>query len=177
MEAHVVRFTDNIGNHFNPLEPGRSGCNIKNTIFNLVLPAGIFRSSHDNACRWMPQAPTDDKSTLVKVMDWCHQAKSHYLTQCWPSSMWPYSITSLPRVKGGSLGTPVDRYYPWQHAAHWVPNKMDAILLATFSKAFSRTQNYVFWFKFHVNLTINHHWFRQCRGIKLSLSYYLNQQE
>ena len=29
------------------------------------------------------------KSTLVQIMAWCHQAPSHYLNQCWPSSMAP----------------------------------------------------------------------------------------
>ena len=40
----------------------------------------------------MPWGLTDDKSTLVQVMAWCHQATSHYLSQCWPSSMSPYGI-------------------------------------------------------------------------------------
>ena len=35
---------------------------------------------------------TDDKSTLVQVMAWCRQATSHYLSQCWPSSISPYSV-------------------------------------------------------------------------------------
>ena len=38
---------------------------------------------------------TDDKSTLVQVMAWCHQATSHYLSQCWPRSLSPYGITRL----------------------------------------------------------------------------------
>ena len=29
----------------------------------------------------------DDKSTLVQVMAWCRQATSHYLSQCWPTSI------------------------------------------------------------------------------------------
>ena len=33
------------------------------------------------------------KSTLVQVMAWCHQATSHYLSQCWPRSMPPYGFT------------------------------------------------------------------------------------
>ena len=42
----------------------------------------------------MPWSPTDDdKSTLAQVMAWCHQATSHYLGQCWASSMSPYGIT------------------------------------------------------------------------------------
>ena len=41
----------------------------------------------------MPQNLTDDKSTLVQVMAWCHQAASHYLNQCWPRSQTPYGAT------------------------------------------------------------------------------------
>ena len=48
----------------------------------------------------MPQDLTDDKSTLVQVMAWCHQAASHYLNQCWPSewvSEW-FSLTAFLRT-------------------------------------------------------------------------------
>ena len=40
----------------------------------------------------MPWALTNDKSTSVQVMAWCRQATSHYLSKCWPSSMWPYGV-------------------------------------------------------------------------------------
>ena len=45
-------------------------------------------------CPWCEchRTSTDDKSTLVQVMAWCHQAPSHYLNQCWPRSMTPYCI-------------------------------------------------------------------------------------
>ena len=39
--------------------------------------------------RWEPQNPTDDKSTLIHVMAWCHQASSHYSKQCWPIYLRP----------------------------------------------------------------------------------------
>ena len=42
---------------------------------------------------YLPQYFTDQKSTLVQVMAWCHQATSHYLNQCWPKSMFPYGVT------------------------------------------------------------------------------------
>ena len=45
------------------------------------------------ALRWMPLDLNDDKSTLVQVMAWCRQATSHYLSQCWPTFMSPYSVT------------------------------------------------------------------------------------
>ena len=88
------------GQNINSLAPGRSECDSKNVIFNLVLLIGIFWCSHDNALRWMPQDLTDDQSTLVQVMAWCHQATSHYLNQCWPRSLPPYGVTRPQWVKG-----------------------------------------------------------------------------
>ena len=41
----------------------------------------------------MSQDLTDDKSTLVQVKAWSHQVTSHYLSQCWLSSMSSYGIT------------------------------------------------------------------------------------
>ena len=46
-----------------------------------VLLIGIYRSSYDQAPRWLPHDLTDDKSTLVEVMAWCRQATSHCLSQ------------------------------------------------------------------------------------------------
>ena len=42
---------------------------------------------------------SDDKSTLVQIMAWCHQAPSHYLNQCWPRSVMPYGVTRPQWVK------------------------------------------------------------------------------
>ena len=80
------------GTSVNSLAPRRSECDYKNRIFNLFLLVGIIRFSQDNALRWIPQDLTDDKSTLVQVMAWCHQATSHYLNQCWLSPLSPYSV-------------------------------------------------------------------------------------
>ena len=77
----------------NSLAAGRPGCHFKTAIFNLVLLIGFFRSSNDYAPRWMQWDLMDDKSTSVQVMAWCRQATSHYLSQCWPSSMSPYGVT------------------------------------------------------------------------------------
>ena len=73
----------------NSLAPGRS---FKNVIFNLALLIGIYKSSYQNVIRWIPQDLTDNKSTLVQVMAWCHQVTSHYLNQCWLSSLSPYGV-------------------------------------------------------------------------------------
>ena len=75
--------TRGCGSNFNSLAPGRSFINV---IFNLALLIGIFKSSNDNVLRWMPQDLTE-KSTLVQLMAWCHQATSHYLSQYWPRSL------------------------------------------------------------------------------------------
>ena len=41
----------------------------------------------------------DDKSTLVQVMTWCCQAKSHHLSQCWPRHSGPDLFPALPSTK------------------------------------------------------------------------------
>ena len=50
---------------------------------------------------YMPQNTYHDKSTLVQVMSWCHQATSHYLSQWWPGSMSPYGVRMQQRVNAG----------------------------------------------------------------------------
>ena len=95
----------NLTQMLNSLAPGRSECDSKNVIFNLVLLIGIFRSSHDNAFWWMPQELTDDKSILVQVMAWCCQATSHYLSQCWFSSLSPYGVVR-PQWVNNSWNSP-----------------------------------------------------------------------
>ena len=57
------------------LAPGRYHNNFKSIIF-------IIRKCHlgtycEIALRWMPHNLTIQKSTLVQVMAWCHQATSH----------------------------------------------------------------------------------------------------
>ena len=52
----------------------------------------------------MPLDLTDDKSTLVQVMAWCHQAASHYLSQCWPRAMAPNGVTRPQWVNSSPLG-------------------------------------------------------------------------
>ena len=42
--------------------------------------------------RWMPHIRTNKKPALVQVMACCRQSTSHYLSQCWSSSMSPYGV-------------------------------------------------------------------------------------
>ena len=57
------------------------------------------------SCEWMPLNTFDTNSTLIQVMTWCHQATSHYLSQCWPRSMSLYGGITRPQwVNSGLLG-------------------------------------------------------------------------
>ena len=47
----------------------------------------------------MPHNLTNEKSTLVQITAWCRQATSHYLNQCWSSSMTPFGIIRPQWVK------------------------------------------------------------------------------
>ena len=82
---------------FNSLAPGRSECDFKDVIFNLVLLTGIFRSSYVNVLRLMPQDLTDDKSLksiLVQVMaiTWTSvdQDLRHRMASLGPNEIFPF---------------------------------------------------------------------------------------
>ena len=63
----------------------------------------ILHSSCEVGLRYRRKSttePHDDKSTLVQVMAWCHQAVSHYLCQCWPRFVVPYGVTRPQWVNG-----------------------------------------------------------------------------
>ena len=60
-----------------------------NSLYNTVAWLQVVKLSLGK----MPQKLTSEKSTLVQVMVWCHQATSHYLSQHWPRSMSPCSVT------------------------------------------------------------------------------------
>ena len=46
----------------------------------------------------MPKYITDNHLTLAQMITCCHQATSHYLSQCWPRSMPPYGVTRPHQV-------------------------------------------------------------------------------
>ena len=96
-------------NHINSLAPGRFELNFICMALKLVLLIDGWGIYCVIAFRWMSLQLTDDKSTFVQVMAWCHQATSHYLrqcrprslssslliwNQCWPSSIMPFGIYS-----------------------------------------------------------------------------------
>ena len=85
---------DHVGQYFNSLAPGKFEWNFRHVIFQRILMIDGWRISCEIALIWMSlDFNTDNQSTLVTVMAWCHQATSHYLSQCWPRSLLPYGIT------------------------------------------------------------------------------------
>ena len=77
--------------------------NFRSSIFKLILLIDAWGTSSEIAFRWMSLDLTDDKSTSVQVMAWCLQAPSHYLSQCWPTSMLPYGINGPQWVKWNEI--------------------------------------------------------------------------
>ena len=80
--------------------------------FNEILGHVIFKQiseidgwgiSCEIAPIWMSLDLTYDQSTLVRVMAWCRQATSHYLSQCWPRSLTSYGVTRPRWVNGRSV--------------------------------------------------------------------------
>ena len=77
----------------NSLAPGKFEWNFRHVIFKQVLVIEGWGISCEIAPIWMSLDFTDDQSTLFQVMAWCRQARSHYLSQCWPRSLSPYGVT------------------------------------------------------------------------------------
>ena len=79
--------------------PKRCGSNFAYVIFKQILVICILNITGETDLRWMLQDLTDNKSTLVQAMAWCHQAICHCLNQCWPSYITSYGITKGQWVK------------------------------------------------------------------------------
>ena len=77
----------------NSLTPGKFEWYFRLVIFKQILVIAGWGIFCEVVLIWMSLDLTDDQSTLVQVMAWCHQATSHYLSQCWPRSLSPYGVT------------------------------------------------------------------------------------
>ena len=84
-------------------------------ICNLILVSDAW---DEIALRYLSLDLTDDKSTLVQVMAWCHQARSHYLNQCWTSSISPYGVTKPQWVLKHMVAYFRKRHYI-KHLSRW----------------------------------------------------------
>ena len=78
---------------FNSLAPGEFEWHFKCVVFKWILVIDGWGISRDIALICTSLDLSDDKSTLVQEMAWCHQATSHYLSQCWPRFLSPYGVT------------------------------------------------------------------------------------
>ena len=77
--------------------------------------------SNEIALRLTSRDLSDDKSTLVQVMAWCHQATSHYLNQCWPRYLPPYGVTRPQWVNlVTTAGATIRNCYKTSEITRWV---------------------------------------------------------
>ena len=79
----------------NTLTPQRCGNNFTRLFFFKFFWGIDIWSTSCEVClrRRKPQNLTDDTLILVQVIAWCHQAASHYLSQCWPIFILSFSLT------------------------------------------------------------------------------------
>ena len=87
---------------FNSLAPRKLEWNFRYVIFKLILVIDGWVISCGIALLWMSLDFTDDQSTLVQVMVWCHQATSHHLSQSWPRSL-PYRVGQSREIYSNSV--------------------------------------------------------------------------
>ena len=71
---------------FNTTRPEQDGCHFYRHFRNHYILISILLNI-------VPVGLIDNKSALLQVMAWCHQAADHYLNQWWPSSTIPFGIT------------------------------------------------------------------------------------
>ena len=83
---------------FNSLDPGRCGSRYKSMIFKLITQYSSLGTHSEIALRQIQQSLINEKLALDEMIAWCHQATSHYMSQCWPRSMLPYGITNTQWV-------------------------------------------------------------------------------
>ena len=69
----------------NSLSLERCNNNFQNSFFNFIIQNCKRYTYCEVALRWIPQNLMYEKSALVLVMAWCHQAASHYLNQYCPT--------------------------------------------------------------------------------------------
>ena len=74
-------------NCVNPLASERCGSDFVGVDFKLIPQSEILGTSCEIGRKWVSQSQIDDTSTLAKVMAWCRQATSHYMSQFGPDSV------------------------------------------------------------------------------------------
>ena len=90
---------------FKPLEPGRYGNNFGNIIFKLIIQYSSLGTYCKIALMWMPQIPTNEKSTLLQVQLGSvrlHTVRCHYNTVNF--LQYPYNRHPIACLWGQAMG-------------------------------------------------------------------------
>ena len=87
------------GQWVNPLWPRHNGWHFAEDLFECISFCENFHILIS-----LQSLFNDNKSTLVQVVAWCCQARSHYLNQCWPRSAISYSFPRPLWVEYPSTG-------------------------------------------------------------------------
>ena len=89
-------------------------------ILKLILQNSSLGTRWELSLKWT-QENRNDKSALVQVMAWCHQAIIHYLSQSWPRCMSSFGATMPQCVKCRShvIHWKQNRWSIWQLLRHW----------------------------------------------------------
>ena len=102
------------------MSPGIFEWHFREVIFKLLSMIHGLSISFQIGLRRMLLDLTDDMSTPVQEMAWCHQAPNYYPSQCWPRSLSPYGSTRPQWVKfpwNAQNRHPI--IHPWSHGQHW----------------------------------------------------------
>ena len=79
-------------NYINSLTSWRCGSSFKGIIFKLIIQNNGLGTNNEIAFVKITKNLTNEMSSLVQAVAWCHQATRHYLSQCWPRSMSPHDV-------------------------------------------------------------------------------------
>ena len=94
---------------------------LETTILKCNFRGGNWHIFIQIPLEYVPQTLIDDTSASVQVMAWCHQAPSHNLNWCWPTSMKRHKEWNLQATSGFPTQRPV-MMLPfcccWCHPAH-----------------------------------------------------------
>ena len=89
----MLNYTSHGSWPINSLAPGKFEWNFRYVLLKWLLVIDGWGIACEIALIWMSLDFTNDQSILVQVMAWCHQATSHYLSQCCPRSLSLYGVT------------------------------------------------------------------------------------
>ena len=120
--------------------------------FSKLITGLLLAEFSSGDCHWT--SLSDEKWTFIQVMAWCHQATSHYLSQCWPRSVLPNAITRPQRVKSRSM------------VCH---SRDEASQIQTISNAY-----YLWWWTLE-QLIWPDHWVQM--GVRLLMHIYVTQPQ